>query len=102
LILDGTPGNRNDIVVAKATINLPEGLTTLTDGGYRSMPGATLPPQHDATQLAAHKRRRARIEHILARMKDWKILRQCRRRGNAINLAARSIAYLWNLTLAHL
>lgn len=96
------PRNRNDIVVAKATINLPEGLTTLTDGGYRSMPGATLPPKHDAAQLAAHKRRRARIEHILARMKDWKILHQCRRCGNAINLAVRSIAYLWNLRLAHL
>ncbi|WP_205873954.1 helix-turn-helix domain-containing protein [Mycobacterium camsae] len=38
------PGNRNDIVVAKATITLPAGITTLTDGGYRSMPGATLPP----------------------------------------------------------
>lgn len=96
------PGNRNDIVVAKATITLPAEITTLTDGGYRSMPGATLPPTNDTSRLAEHHRRRARIEHILARMKHWQILRQCRRRGNAINLAARALAYLWNTKLAHL
>jgi hypothetical protein len=96
------PGNRNGIVVAKATITLLDGRTTLPDGGYRSMPGATLPPKQEPPRLAAHKRLRARIEHLLARMKDWQILRQCRRRGNAVNLAVRCIAYLWNLKLAHL
>ena len=35
-------------------------------------------------------------------MKDWQILRQCRRRGNPINLAARAVTYLWNTKLAHL
>jgi len=95
-------GNRNDIGIAKATITLPARITTLTDGVYRSMPGATLPPTDDPPLLAEHRRRRARIEHILARMKDWQILRQCRRRGNAINLAARAVAYLWNTKLAHL
>jgi hypothetical protein len=96
------PGNRNDIVVAKATITPPDGITTLTDGGYRSLPGATLPPKDDLAQLVEHRRLRARIEHLLARMKDWQILRQCRRRGNAINLAVRCVTYLWNLKLAHL
>ena len=66
------------------------------------MPGATLPPKQDPGRLAEHKRLRARIEHILARMKDRQMLRQCRRRGNAINLATRCIAFLWNLRLAHL
>ncbi|MGH3562910.1 MAG: transposase [Mycobacterium sp.] len=96
------PGNRNNIVVAKATIHLPEGITTLTDGGYRSMPRATQRPKDDGVRLAAHKRLRARIEHVLARMKDWQMLRQCRRRGNAINLATRCVAFLWNLRLDHL
>ena len=96
------PGNRNDIVVAKATITLPDGITTLTDRGYRSLPGATLPPNDDPARLATHKRLRARIEHLLARMKDRQILRQCRRRGNAINLAIQCVAYLWNLKLAYL
>ena len=96
------PGNRNDIVVAKAAITLPDGITTLTDGGYRSMPGATLPPKDDLARPTEHRRLRARIEHVLARMKDWQILRQCRRRGNAINLATRCVAFLCNLRLAHL
>ena len=97
------PANRNDIIIATATITLPASITTLTGGGYRSMPGATLPPTDDPGRLAEHRRRRARIEHILARIKDWQILRQCqcRRRGNAINLAARAVAYLWNTKLAH-
>ncbi|ORA09119.1 transposase [Mycobacterium angelicum] len=66
------------------------------------MPGATLPPTDDTSRLAEHRRRRARIEHILARIKDWQILHHCRRRGNAINLAARAVAYLRNTKLAHL
>ncbi|MBB3035771.1 transposase [Hoyosella altamirensis] len=91
------PGNRNDIIVAKATVNLPAGVTTLTDGGYRSLPGATLPPpKTDEQRHAAHRKIRARIEHILARMKDWQMLRQCRRRGNNINHAARAVAFLCN------
>lgn len=64
------PGNHNDIAVAKAAVHLPEKITTLTDGGYHSMPGATLPPKDDGLQLTVHKRLRARIEHVLARMKD--------------------------------
>lgn len=35
-------------------------------------------------------------------MKHWQILRQCRRRSNAINLTARTVAYLRNTNLAHL
>jgi hypothetical protein len=32
-----------------------------------------------------HRRIRARVEHVIARLKDCQILRQCRRRGEAIN-----------------
>jgi hypothetical protein len=99
------PGNRNDIIVARAAITLPDpstGVTTLTDGSYRSMPNATLPPKDDQKALAAHKKLRARIEHVLARVKDWHMLRQCRRRKRAIDLAARAVAYLWNLRLTDL
>ena len=50
--------------------------------------------------LAARKRLRARIGHVLARLKDWQGFRQCRRRGDTINLAVRAVAYLWNLKLS--
>lgn len=35
-------------------------------------------------------------------IRDLMTLRQCRRRGNAINLAIKCVAFLWNLKLAHL
>jgi hypothetical protein len=44
-----------------------------------------------------HRRIRARVEHVIARLKDWQILRQCRRRGDAINHSLHIIAGLWNL-----
>ena len=93
---DALPGNRNDIIVARATVRLPDGITALTDGAYRSLPGATTPPKNDPAALKAHKKLRARTGHILARMKDRQI-RQCRRKGNAINHAARAVACLYNL-----
>lgn len=99
-VSDAWPGNRNDIIVARATITIPAGTIVLTDGGYRSLPGATLLPKPSPVLLTVHKRIRAEIENILARLKDWQILRQCRRRGNSINLAVRAVAYLWNLKLS--
>lgn len=94
------PGNRNDIIVARSTV--PVGPTYKTDGGYRTIPGAILPPPR--TQPRARRRHiqvRARIEHVLARMKDWQILRQCRARGETINLALRAVAYPTNIRLGH-
>jgi Transposase DDE domain len=44
-----------------------------------------------------HRKIRARVEHVIARLKDWQILRQCRRRGDAINHALHIVAGLWNL-----
>jgi hypothetical protein len=46
-----------------------------------------------------HRRIRARVEHVIARLKDRQILRQCRRRrrGDAINHNPHIIAALWNL-----
>jgi hypothetical protein len=38
-----------------------------------------------------------RVEHVITRLKDWLILRQCRRRGEAINHSLQIIAGLWNL-----
>lgn len=35
--------------------------------------------------------------NVLAQLKDWQILRQCRHRGDAINYALHIIAGLWNL-----
>jgi DDE superfamily endonuclease/Helix-turn-helix of DDE superfamily endonuclease len=98
------PGNRNDVVVARATVAhlLTGQRVILGDGGYRAIP--TITPTRDRSgriicddRHRKHRRIRARVEHVLARLKDWQILRQCRRRSHAINHSLHIIAGLWNL-----
>ncbi|MFF7505349.1 transposase, partial [Streptomyces lavendulae] len=48
---------------------------------------------------AEHRRVRARVEHTFARMKNWKILRDCRRRGDGLHHAVQAIATMHNLAL---
>jgi hypothetical protein len=48
---------------------------------------------------ATHRSIRARAEHALARMKNWKILRDYRRAASTLADTASAIAYLHNLTL---
>jgi hypothetical protein len=99
------PGNRNDVVVARRTVaDLIDGCrTVLGDGGYRGITTITGPRRGPAGRIIrdrhyrAHRRIRARVEHVIARIKDWQILRQCRRRGEAINHSLHIIAGLWNL-----
>ncbi len=99
------PGNRNDVVVARATVGhlLTGDRHVLGDGGYRGINTITT-PRRDTTgrtiqddHYRLHRRIRARLEHVIARLKDWQILRQCRRRGHAINHSLQIIAGLWNL-----
>ena len=48
----------------------------------------------------SHKQVRARVEHAFARMKTWKILRDCRLKGDGVHHAMLGIARLHNLALA--
>ncbi|OSP41565.1 IS5/IS1182 family transposase [Streptomyces sp. 13-12-16] len=106
------PGNRNDCRAweesgAKAAVGATP--TVIADGGYRGT-GLAIPHyrRHEDENLpvwkenhnASHRRVRARIEHTFARMKSWKILRDCRLRGDGIHHAMLGIARLHNLTLA--
>jgi hypothetical protein len=98
------PGNRNDVIVARATVaHMLTGHEILGDGGYRGITTITT-PRRDKTgriirddRYQVHRRIRARVEHVIARLKDLQILRQCRRRGEAINHSLHIIAGLWNL-----
>lgn len=83
--------------------------TTLADGGYQGT-GLVIPHRRAAGQAELpawkeehnryHKQVRARIEHTFARMKTWKILRDCRLKGEGIHHAMLGIARLHNLTFA--
>ncbi len=104
------PGNRNDCTadadsgVDQAT----ETATVIADGGYRGT-GLLTPHRRQLEQHelltwqeehnASHRRVRARVEHVLARMKTWKILCDCRR-GAGVHLAALGIAHRNNLDWA--
>lgn len=102
--------NRNDCKAweesgAKAAVGKT---LTIADGGYpgtglvmphRRRKGEQLPDWKQAHNKS-HKQVRARVEHVFARMKTWKILRDCRLRGDGVHHAMLGIARLHNLNLA--
>ncbi|GAA3221287.1 transposase [Streptomyces thermocoprophilus] len=105
------PGNLNDCRAwqesgAKAAVGTTP--TVIADGGYRGT-GLTIPHyrRHKDEELpawkeehnASHRKVRARVEHTFARMKSWKILRDCRLKGDGVHHAMLGIARLHNLTL---
>lgn len=103
---DCWPGNRNDIVVARATMT--EHLAAvrgpiLGDGAYRSIPGVITPRRGSSGRIIRdqhrerHKRMRATVEHVIARLEDWQILRQCRRKGRSLDQLLQIIAGPHNL-----
>lgn len=99
------PGNRNDVEVARHTVAalLNGDRVILGDGGYRGINTITTPVPDRTGRIIRdhrwrrHRRIRARVERVIARLKDWQILRQCRRRGHAINHNLQIVAGLWNI-----
>jgi hypothetical protein len=104
------PGNRNDCLAweesgAKAAAG---NATVIADGGYvgtgliiphRRRAGQAQLPAWQEEHNALHRRARARIEHVFARMKTWKILRDCRLKGDGVHHAMLGIARLHNIAL---
>ena len=101
------PGNRNDTIVFKETLGktLPSHARLIGDGGYRGNPAIRSPRRGPDGKIIRDRnyrrfrKRRARAEHTIARLKDHQILRQCRRRGKAIDHAIAGVAALHNLKL---
>ncbi|MFF1379648.1 transposase [Streptomyces sp. NPDC058308] len=104
------PGNRNDCKAwdlsgAKAAVGQT---TVIADGGYRGT-GLVIPHRREPGQSeleawkeehnTSHRKVRARVEHAFARMKTWKILRDCRLKGDGVHHAMLGIARLHNLIL---
>jgi hypothetical protein len=104
------PGNRNDCKAwEESGTRAAVGRTTaIADGGYQGT-GLTIPHRRKAGQSelpawkeehnTTHRKVRARVEHAFARMKTWKILRDCRLKGDGVHHAMLGIARLHNLTL---
>ncbi|WP_329182351.1 transposase [Streptomyces sp. NBC_01477] len=113
IVLVGRPlaGNRNDCKAweesdAKAAVG---NTVAIADGGYPGT-GLVIPYRRQRGQSEllgwkkehnkSHKQVRARIEHVFARMKTWKILRDCRLKGDGVHHAMLGIARMHNLALA--
>jgi hypothetical protein len=106
---DPQPGNRNDTVVYRSSgINTKlTGRAVMADGAYRGNPEVVIPYRKpaDGTPLpdwqehlnTVHRSVRARIEHTLAQMKVWKILRDYRRAARTLANTASGIAHLYNI-----
>ncbi|MGQ4434420.1 transposase [Streptomyces sp. SAS_260] len=105
------PGNRNDCKAwelsgAKAAVG---NTTVIADGGYRGT-GLVIPHRREPgkAELSAwkeehnrsHRKVRARVEHTFARMKSWKVLRDCQLKGDGVHHAMLGIARMYNLALA--
>jgi len=100
------PGNRHDSrgweeSGAKAAVG---NTMTIADGGYQGT-GLVIPhrrrtgeelPSWKEQHNRAHQQIRARVEHVFARMKGWKILRDCRLKGVGVHHAMLGIARLHN------
>ncbi|MFF9580299.1 transposase [Streptomyces rubiginosohelvolus] len=112
VVMVGRPvaGNRNDCKAweesgAKAAVGKT---LTIADGGYPGT-GFVMPHRrragedlHEWKQAhnESHKQARARVEHVFARMKTWKILRDCRLKGDGVHHVMLGIAWMHNLVLA--
>ncbi|WP_369174352.1 transposase [Streptomyces sp. R28] len=105
------PGSRNDCraFTESGVDRVCRGAPTIADGGYqgtglliphRKRRGQTHLSPHQEAENAVHRRARARVEHALSRLKNWKILRDCRLKGNGVHRAMLGIALLHNLALA--
>jgi hypothetical protein len=108
---DPQPGNRNDCTVYRDSgiAEVLAGRPVMADGGYRGNPGVIMPyrkrakdtplPDWQENLNKTHRTVRARIEHALARMKTYKILRDYRRAGHTLATTASGIAFLHNLAI---
>jgi len=103
----GGPGNRNDPIHYRGSavqhLCRVHG-RVLADGGYRGVPELVVPAFRGRRMVRdrrwrSHRRRRARVEHALARLKDWRVLRDYRRRGAHLLQSLQAIAVLHNIRI---
>jgi hypothetical protein len=104
-IAAGGPGNRNDPSHYRGSV--VETLCrmhgrVLADGGYRGIAELVTPVFRGRGILRdaawrRHRRLRARVEHAIARLKVWRVLRDHRRKAHQLACSLGAVAVLHNL-----
>jgi hypothetical protein len=100
------PGNRNDTVHYRGSpvqTLCRQHRRVLADGGYRGIEELITPVFRGGRIVRdgawrRHRKRRARVEHAIARLKTWRVLRDHRRRACQVFVTVKAVAYLHNLT----
>lgn len=106
-ISGGGSGNRNDPVHYRGSeieTLCRRHRRVLADGGYRGIAELVTPVFRNNRIVRdrawrRHRKRRARVEHAIARLKDWRVLRDHRRRGRHLPQTLQAVALLHNLVL---
>jgi DDE superfamily endonuclease len=103
----GGAGNRNDPIHyrgSKLEALCKQHRRVLADGRYRGVPELVTPVfrgnriVRDRT-WRRHRRPRACVEHAIARVKDWRVLRDHRRHGCQLEHTLNAVAILHNLRI---
>jgi hypothetical protein len=106
-----TPGNRHDSGAYRESgvDQQCAGAQVMADGGYLGNPKVIIPyrkpgkgkdlPEWKEELNTVHKSIRARVEHSLAHMKSWNILRNCRRKRTGVWYATLGVALMRNLAM---
>jgi hypothetical protein len=112
-VIDGSliptrgPGNRNDVIHYRGSAIEPLCKThgrVLADGGYRGVPELVTPVFRSNRIIRdrawrRHRHRRGRVEHAIARLKNWRMLRDHRRRAHHLAATVQAVAALHNLSI---
>jgi hypothetical protein len=105
-IAGGGRGNRNDPLHYRGSVVerwCRRHRRVLADGGYRGVSELVTPTYRGRRILdrrwRQHRKRRSRIEHVIARLKDWRVLRDHRRRARHLLDTASAVAFLHNLRI---
>ena len=106
-VSSATKGSCNDIRAWKES-DLPvkhKGKRIIGDGGYRGAADIKTPLRDKQGRIIWGKeydrfrRKRATAEHVLARLKDYQVLRQLRKRGSNVDNTIKAVLMLYNLNL---
>jgi hypothetical protein len=105
------PGNRHDSRAYRESgvDQQCAGAYVMADGAYLGNPEVIIPyrkpgkgtdlPEWKEDLNTVHKSIRARVEHALAHLKSWNILRNCRRKGDGVWYATLGVAQMRNLAM---